>query len=98
MQTEPLGAGGAIPRPLLHIARMAALAALVAALLPVPVRAEAVDVTRPHVGTCSWYGRAFRHHRTASGERFDPELLTGAHRSFPLGSKVLVTNLRNGRS
>jgi rare lipoprotein A len=37
-------------------------------------------------------------HRTASGERVDPGALTAAHRSFPFGSKVLVTNRRNGRS
>jgi rare lipoprotein A len=36
--------------------------------------------------------------RTASGARLDPGALTAAHRSFPFGSKVLVTNRRNGRS
>jgi rare lipoprotein A len=50
------------------------------------------------VGTASWYGDEFSHRRTASGERFDPRGLTGAHRSLPLGSKVRVTNLLNGRS
>jgi len=36
--------------------------------------------------------------RTASGARLDPGALTAAHRSFPLGSQVRVTNRRNGRS
>jgi rare lipoprotein A len=36
--------------------------------------------------------------RTASGARLDPGALTAAHRSFPLGSRVRVTNRRNGRS
>ena len=39
-----------------------------------------------------------RGHRTASGERFDPNTLTAAHRSLPLGCHVLVTNRSNGRS
>jgi rare lipoprotein A len=36
--------------------------------------------------------------RTASGARLDPGALTAAHRSYPFGSRVLVTNRRNGRS
>lgn len=40
-----------------------------------------------------WQGRS-----TASGERFNPGAYTAAHRSLPFGTKVRVTNLRNGRS
>jgi rare lipoprotein A len=36
--------------------------------------------------------------RTASGARLNPAALTAAHRSLPFGSKVRVTNHRNGRS
>jgi rare lipoprotein A len=36
--------------------------------------------------------------RTANGERFDPHGMTAAHRTLPFGSRVLVTNLRNGKS
>jgi rare lipoprotein A len=36
--------------------------------------------------------------RTASGARLNPGAMTAAHRSFPFGSKVRVTNRRNGRS
>ncbi len=50
------------------------------------------------VGPASFYGRDFAGRRTASGERFDPGALTAAHRTLPIGSKVRVTNLRNGRS
>ena len=47
-------------------------------------------------GKASWY----RAHRgpTASGVRHDANDLSAAHPSLPFGSKVLVTNLRNGRS
>ncbi len=36
--------------------------------------------------------------QTASGARFNPSAMTAAHRSLPFGTKVLVTNKRNGRS
>ena len=36
--------------------------------------------------------------KTMSGEAFDPEHLTAAHRSLPFGTMVRVTNTRNGRS
>jgi rare lipoprotein A len=36
--------------------------------------------------------------RTASGQRLNTEALTAAHRSLPIGSKVKVTNKRNGQS
>ncbi len=49
-------------------------------------------------GTASWYGYAFQHRRTASGERFDMNALTAAHRSLPLNTIIRVTNLENGQS
>ena len=49
-------------------------------------------------GRASWYGRAFQGQATASGELFDMNSMTCAHRSLPLGASVLVTNLRNHRS
>jgi len=49
-------------------------------------------------GRASWYGPRFRGQQTASGERFNPSELTAAHRSLPFGTRVRVTNLRNGAS
>jgi rare lipoprotein A len=49
-------------------------------------------------GLVSWYGGQFHDRPTASGERFDVNAMTMAHRSLPFGTKVRVTNLRNGRS
>lgn len=49
-------------------------------------------------GKASWYGTRFQGRRTASGERFNAYANTAAHRSLPFGTKVRVTNLRNGRS
>jgi rare lipoprotein A (peptidoglycan hydrolase) len=49
------------------------------------------------IGRASWYGPRFDGNPTASGETFDMNRLTAAHRSLPLGSRVLVRNLDNGR-
>jgi len=49
-------------------------------------------------GQASWYGPGFFGNRTASGEVFRPGTFTAAHRTLPFGTKVRVTNLRNGRS
>ena len=50
------------------------------------------------VGTASWYGPGFNGRKTASGERFDQNKLTAAHRSLPLDTVVKVTNLDNGKA
>jgi rare lipoprotein A len=44
------------------------------------------------VGKASWYGGKFHGRTTASGEPFDMDQLTAAHRSLPFGSRVRVTN------
>ena len=49
------------------------------------------------VGLASWYGRRFHGQRTASGERYDMNGMTAAHKTLPFGTKVRVTNVGNGR-
>jgi rare lipoprotein A len=49
-------------------------------------------------GVASWYGPGFDGHRTASGEVYNQEDLTAASTVIPLGSRVMVTNLDNGRA
>ena len=49
-------------------------------------------------GIASWYGPGFHGNLTASGERFNSQALTAAHRSLPFGTKIRVTNQENGRS
>lgn len=46
----------------------------------------------------TYYGQEFAGRRTASGEKFNPRDLTAAHRTLPFGTRVRVTNSRNGRS
>jgi rare lipoprotein A len=50
------------------------------------------------IGSASWYGRYFQGHETASGESYDMNGMTCAHRSLPLGTLLKVTNLRNHRT
>ena len=49
-------------------------------------------------GLATFYGIEQQGGPTASGERFDRNQLTAAHRTLPLGTRVRVTNTRNGRS
>jgi rare lipoprotein A len=49
-------------------------------------------------GEASYYGNELAGNRTANGERFNPQAMTAAHRSLPMGTKLRVTNLANGRS
>ena len=62
------------------------------ATLPTPEQSTIIGT-----GLASWYGA--RHHgkRTASGEIFDQNKFTAAHRTLPWGSIVKVTNLDNGK-
>jgi rare lipoprotein A len=49
-------------------------------------------------GMASYYGDAHAGNRTASGERFDPDGMTAAHRSLPFGTRLRVTDPATGRS
>ena len=49
-------------------------------------------------GVASWYGRQFHGRKTASGDTFDMNELTAAHRSLPLNCYIRVTNKDNGKS
>jgi rare lipoprotein A (peptidoglycan hydrolase) len=99
MQSVPTRAGGALPRPVLFA--LAALVSVSTLLGVMPARADLTstdDYPPPVMGRASYYGRGFAGRKTASGAVFRPEQLTAAHRFLPLGTKVRVTNLNNGRS
>jgi rare lipoprotein A len=51
-----------------------------------------------YIGKATWYGAALQGNLTASGERFDYNKFTAAHKFLPLGSYVKVTNMANGRT
>ena len=93
------GAGGA-GRRAAAIALAAALAttgcSLVRPLLPEPAPPPVEGTVQ--TGEASWYGPGFHGRRTASGERYDQDALTAAHRTLPFGTRVRVTNLDNART
>ena len=68
--------------------RTAVLALGALAFLGAPAQAE----------IASYYGKELAGRRTASGERFNPSAMTAAHRTLRFGTRVRVTNSRNGRS
>ncbi len=49
-------------------------------------------------GKATWYGPKFHGRKTASGERYNMNRLTAAHKTLPFGTLVEVTNLNNGQS
>jgi len=50
------------------------------------------------IGVASWYGDKFHGKPTANGEVYDKSALTAAHKTLPLNSYVIVTNIENGKS
>ncbi len=60
--------------------------------------ASVQSVTSRRKGMASWYGPGFHGRLTANGERYNQNGITAAHKTLPFGTKVRVTNLRNGRS
>ena len=95
---------GAIRRIALTIAMSALFAACSLsrpAQVPSPPPAPAVPQPTPTpqvVGMASWYGPGFHGHKTSAGSIYDQKELTAASIAFPLGSRVMVTNLDNGLS
>ncbi|WP_193165838.1 septal ring lytic transglycosylase RlpA family protein [Microbulbifer hainanensis] len=49
-------------------------------------------------GQASYYADRFQHRKTASGAIYKHELHTAAHKKLPFGSRVKVTNIKNGKS
>ncbi|MEO1591717.1 MAG: septal ring lytic transglycosylase RlpA family protein [Cyanobacteria bacterium J06632_22] len=62
-----------------------------------PAPAQTVAVRSVSSGLASWYGPGFHGRRSASGEVFNQNAMTAAHRTLPFGTRVRVTNLNNGR-
>lgn len=81
--------GGAAPAAILLLAACASY--------PGPAPMDSVTTGWQEEGEASWYGPGFHGRQTASGEVYDMEAMTAAHRELPFGSRVRVVNLDNGR-
>jgi rare lipoprotein A len=79
------------------------LAVIALLMLGACARAVVTAPPRPVVigteetGLASWYGYPYHGRPTASGEIYDMYDLTAAHASLPLGTRLMVSNLDNGR-
>ena len=54
--------------------------------------------TNENFGTASWYGYPYHGRKTASGEVYNMNTLTAAHRTYKFGTKVQVTNVSNNKT
>jgi peptidoglycan lytic transglycosylase len=79
-------------------ARAARSSWLVLALIAACGGAQRPEPGRVEHGLASWYGGKLDGSMTASGERFDQDAMTAAHRTLPFGTVVRVVNLKNDRS
>jgi len=60
--------------------------------------APAAAGSTPIKGICVYYNDKFQGKMVASGEKYDKDALTAAHKTLPFGTMVKVTNLRNNKS
>jgi rare lipoprotein A len=77
---------------------------------PTPAKSEeAADLAEPTIpadakpiatetGLASWYGAPYHNRRGSNGEIYNMHAMTAAHRTFPLGSVVRVTNVKTGHT
>src|SRR5574337_725253 len=72
---------------------LAACARVTVTTPPVPARLGLEET-----GNASWYGNPYHGRPTASGEIYDMRDLTAAHRTLPLGTRLMVTNLDTGQA
>ena len=82
-----LGTSGAFAQP-----------AAASAAASAPPASASASAAASETGRIAWYGRKFAGRRTASGEAFNPEALTMAHKTLPFGTRVKITNPKNNKS
>ena len=92
------------------VSTLFSMAVFAQAPAPAPATAPAPEAAAPAApataaapagtesGRIAWYGKKFKGRKTASGERYNPNAMTMAHKSLPFGTKVKVTNPANGHS
>jgi rare lipoprotein A len=65
---------------------------------PKPLKNPTAKILLTLEGVASYYADQYHGRQTSNGEVFDMNALTAAHRTFPFGSMVRVTNLENRKS
>jgi rare lipoprotein A len=80
----------------MNFAKMLTCAALLSGMAAVLSGTAQADPFQS--GQASWYGPGFHGRQTASGERFNSNDMTAAHKTLPFGTKIKVTNKQTGKS
>ena len=75
-----------------------AIVTLITLILGQPIEAAQNKALATQTGQATYYADQHQGKKTASGRRFDQNSLLAAHRSWPFGTRVRVTNLENQRS
>src|SRR3954451_2213572 len=81
----------------LTVAALAGLGVALGCASEAGARGRAARIGEVQEGGASYYGKGFEGRRTASGERYDPNGMTAAHKSLPFGTRIRVTR-RGGPS
>lgn len=87
-----------------EVKRIAIAFAIVIAACGGPSKSPTTGKPRPGMvggvqdGLATWYGGSLHGNPTASGERFNKNAMTAAHRKLRFGTRVRVTNKKNGKS
>ena len=71
---------------------------LIGGCTSVPLKSQPKWIGYKESGKASFYAMKYQFRKTASGERFNQYSNTAAHRKLPFGTKVKVTNVKNGKS
>jgi rare lipoprotein A len=79
------------------VAAVAGIGVAIGCASEASARRQPVPVGHVEKGRASYYGKEFVGRRTASGERYDPKLMTAAHKTLPLGTRIRVSR-PGGRS
>ena len=74
------------------------IATLTVGCTSLPIKSPPSWIGYKENGKASFYAMKYQFRKTASGERFNQLSNTAAHKKIPLGSKVKVTNIQNGKS
>ena len=75
----------------LAVAAIAGVGMAIGCASEASARRGAAPIGHVQKGRASYYGKEFVGRKTASGERYDPNLMTAAHKTLPLGTRVRVT-------
>ena len=75
----------------LAVAAIAGVGMAIGCASEASARRGAAPIGHVQKGRASYYGKEFIGRRTASGERYDPKLMTAAHKTLPLGTRLRVT-------